>query len=448
VRRWVEGALHFRHFVERPVDNAGLLAFRTLFGALMVFATLRFMANGWVDELLVDPPFHFTYFGFEWVKPWPRVWMFAHYWLMALSALLLALGVFARAAAFSFFLLFTYAELIDKATYLNHYYLVSLLSFLLCFIPLGSHASAKIAQGWYLLLRCQMALVYLFAGFAKLNADWLFAAEPLSTWLRARAHLPWVGPLLAQPQTAYVMSWAGAAFDLTIPFLLAARATRRYAFALALVFHTVVWLLFPIGVFSFVMLVALSVFFEPSWPRRALAARGGHPNPATTESAITAAPPQGRSVQQRRTLLLLGAAVYLLAQVLIPLRFTLYPGVVNWTEQGFRFAWRVMLVEKAGQVEFRVKSATPDARFVVNPRTELTALQYRQMATQPDMIWEYAHHLRRRFEAEGYQQVEVFADAWVAFNRRPSQRLIDPEVNLAGIARSLKAQGWVLPLAP
>ena len=41
-------------------------------------------------------------------------------------------------------------------------------------------------------------MVYVFAGLAKLNADWLLDAQPLRIWLAARSDLPIVGPLLAQ----------------------------------------------------------------------------------------------------------------------------------------------------------------------------------------------------------------------------------------------------------
>ncbi len=55
--------------------------------------------------------------------------------------------------------------------------------------------------------------------------------------------------------------------------------------------------------------------------------------------------------------------MYLALQVLVPLRFALYPGNPNWTEEAFRFAWRVMLIEKSGSVEYRV--ATRDGERLV-----------------------------------------------------------------------------------
>jgi hypothetical protein len=274
----------------------------------------------------------------------------------------------------------------------------------------------------YFVLRAQVGVVYVFAGLAKLDGDWLLRAEPLTTWLRARVESPFLSGLAAEPWVPYAMSWAGALFDLSIvPLLLA--------------FHLTIWLLFPIGVFSFVMLVGLSIFFEPDWPRRFVG------------RIVRLAPfTPARSFDAPRPLWLALAALYVAVQVLVPLRFALYPGVANWTEQGYRFAWRVMLVEKSGHVEFHVTTGSPLARFHVFPRDELTPLQLRQMATQPDMIADYARHLRERFEARGYQNVSVRADAWVSFNGRRSQRLVDPAVDLAAVPRSFAPKDWILPL--
>jgi hypothetical protein len=69
------------------------------------------------------------------------------------------------------------------------------------------------------------------------------------------------------------------------------------------------------------------------------------------------------------------------------------------------------------------------------------------MATQPDMIADYARHLRDRFEARGLTDVRVYADAWVSFNGRRSQRLVDPTVDLAAVERSFAPKSWILPLA-
>jgi hypothetical protein len=131
-------------------------------------------------------------------------------------------------------------------------------------------------------------------------------------------------------------------------------------------------------------------------------------------------------------------------QVLLPLRHWLYPGDVNWTNEGFRFAWRVMLVEKTGQVEFVVRDG--DATERVFPERELTRLQYAQMSIQPDMIQEYARHIAERYRRRLGRDVAVYADAWAQLNGRPSARLIDPEVDLGRTDKSLAPAPWIVPL--
>jgi vitamin K-dependent gamma-carboxylase len=459
--------------LNRPRDAAGLAAFRVLFGALALLSIIRFWSYGWIDELYVQPSFHFTYYGFGWVVPWPAPWMHAHFAVMGLAALGLCLGIASRASALSFCLTFTYAELIEKASYLNHYYFVSLAALLLACMPCGAAGSvdacwrrrrgrAPLAvRSWcYWLLRVQLAAVYLFAGLAKLNADWLLSAQPLESWLSLHADAPLIGPWLATPAAAYLASYASAAFDLSIPLWLSLRRTRAHAYVAVILFHVGVWLLFPIGVFSWFMIGATTIFFDPGWPRRlerclrpllpgaegrraqSLVTPGDSGAPAGRQ-----APPNPRRGAGRLGPATLAAlALYLVVQLTVPLRYLLYPGNVNWHEQGFRFAWRVMLVEKAGQVEFTVLTGEDDRRFVVYPRQRLTPLQYKMMSTQPDMIQQFARSLRESFVAKGYDRVRVYADAWVSMNGHPRQRLIDPRVDLAGAPWSLAPSPWILPL--
>jgi vitamin K-dependent gamma-carboxylase len=449
-------------WLSAEADGAGLTIVRIVLGLILSASALRFVLKDWVREIYVAPRFHFTYFGFDWVRPWPETWMTLHVLAMGACGALIALGLFTRAAALGYFFLFTYAELIEKAAYLNHYYLVSILVLFLAFVPanqvwsldkkwhLTPHKPVKNAH--YALFRAQLALVYAYAGLAKLNPDWLLRAEPVHTWLRAYADLPLIGPWVGTPALAFFMSYFGAAYDLSVPFLLTNRKTRPFAAAAGASFHLAISYLFPVGVFSYVMLTGLTSFFEPGWPRRfvqrfARKQAEGRVDLQTPLSPATepraAAEPRGRPA--KISCLTYLAVAHLGVQLLVPLRFVLYPGHVNWTEQGFRFSWRVMLIEKAGFAEFHVSRPLTGETFLVLPRDELTPLQRRQMATQPDMIHEYALHLSDAFRTYPGEPVEVRVDSFVAWNGRPNQRLIDPMVDLAATPRTLGPTGWILP---
>ncbi len=131
------------------------------------------------------------------------------------------------------------------------------------------------------------------------------------------------------------------------------------------------------------------------------------------------------------------------AEFAVPLRYLAYPGWVNWHEQGFRFAWRVMLIEKAGVVEYDV--VTQDGRrFREFPRKALTPLQYRMLTTQPDLIAQYARHLAQLYELRGEHSVRVYARSRATLNRRRAQVLVRPDVDLT---QPLDGVAWIEPFS-
>lgn len=436
-----------------PIDAAGLVAFRVLFGVLIAVAAVRFVANGWVAEHFLEPKHFFTYWGFEWVRPLPGPWMYVLYAVLFVSAACVAAGAFYRIACALLFVTFTYAHLCDKTHYLNHYYLVSIIALLLAFVPLHRAFSVDAMRArrrgddgfvwtaflaWYAwLFRFQIGVVYFFAGIAKLQVDWLVYAQPLTVWLSRATDVPLIGPLLAMKVTAHAMSVLGAVFDISVPFLLWLRRTRPFAYAGLLAFHVLTARLFQLGMFPYLMPALATVFFDPSWPRRVVAVlRRQAFAPPELPRAPSASPARWPFVL---------AALHVAVQLVVPLRHYIYPGNVLWTEEGFRYAWKVMLVEKNGSVDLWAQDRQSGERFLVSPRDYLVSEQARMMSTQPDMILELAHMVRDDFRARG-RDVAVFVDADVSLNGRPSAPLIDPNVDLAAEAEGLHPKRWILPM--
>ena len=147
--------------------------------------------------------------------------------------------------------------MMDKTAYLNHYYFISCIAFLMLFLPAHHYFSVDAKRKPHLAsftipswtidsIKLLLSIVYFYAGLAKLNSDWLVKAMPLKIWLPSKYDIPVIGELLQQEWMHYAFSWGGAAYDLVIPFLLWNRKTRVFAFILVVVFHVLTRVLFPL----------------------------------------------------------------------------------------------------------------------------------------------------------------------------------------------------------
>jgi hypothetical protein len=411
-------------------DAAALIVFRAVLGTIITISALRFLYYGWVAELFVKPSFFFKYWGFAWVRPLPGHGMHVLFVALAVMGLVYAAGIAHRIVAPLLFVAFAYVQLVDVTNWLNHYYLVSLLLLLSSFMPIGRGVKTVPAWCTYL-LRFQIGIVYFYAGLAKLTGDWLLHAEPLDIWLHARTDLPVIGRLFGDRIVAYAFAWGGFLFDTTVPAFLSWRRTRPFAYAILVAFHTTVGLLFPIGMFPWIMTAGALVFFEPSWPRRLLR----RPLPMLADAPARA--PSRAFVGL--------ALAYCALQIVVPLRTHLYGGNVLWHEQGMRFSWRVMAREKNGSITYLVDSPSAGRTWFVSPRNYLTDRQERELSSQPDLVLQLAHHIKDDFRAHGHDDVHVRVEAIVSLNGRAGAPMIDPRVDLASIDDGVAKAPWILP---
>ena len=442
-----------KKYINDPVEAAPLAVFRIFFGFMMLFSILRFWAYGWIDKLYIQPRFFFSYYGFEWVKPIGN-FTYLLFAICGLSAFFVALGVRYRISIILFFLSFTYIELMDKTTYLNHYYFISILSFLMIFLPAEAYFSVdarnnkqkayQFVPAWTInSIKLLLGIVYFYAGLAKLNSDWLFKAMPLKIWLPSKFDIPFIGDLLGQEWVQYAFSWTGALYDLAIPFLLLAKKTRPYAFVLVIIFHVLTRVLFPIGMFPYIMIVSALIFFDSNVHQRIL---NGVGKVFKIQADYFRNNRKFNYVSSAREKLVLGMiAIFFIIQLTFPFRYLLYPGELFWTEEGYRFSWRVMLMEKSGYAQFKIVNGETGRWFYVDNSDFLTPFQEKQMAFQPDFMLEYAHYLKNHFEKDGHKNVEVYVDCRVSLNGRLSTEFIDPKVNLAQQSESFKHKNWILP---
>jgi len=193
------------------------------------------------------------------------------------------------------------------------------------------------------------------------------------------------------------------------------------------------------------MMAGTLIFFSPSWPRQFLSAlqrRTLH-----LEEEVASMPEISPSYRLLTTIFV---TVFLSFQLLIPLRHYLYPGNASWTDEGHRFAWRMLIRFKGGKSIFYVTDPKSH-RTLKLKRSDilklLTQRQYSGMINRPDNTLQFSHYLAERFKENGYPDVEVRARVLIFLNGRPPQLLIDPNVDLAKVkARLWPPAEWILPL--
>lgn len=439
--------------MEQPVSIAPLVTFRMAFGLVMLFSTLRYLWMGWVDTQLVEPMLHFSYYGFDWVEPLSRTGMYAVFVIMAFACVGILLGLYYRLATILFFVCFTYVELIDITYYLNHYYFVSIVSFLLIWVPANRHFSLDVRRKpelhqeavsrWCIgIFKLQIAIVYCYAGLAKLNYDWLFQALPLAIWLPAKTSVPIIGFIFKYKFTAYLFSWIGMLFDTFIIAGLLYKKTRWLAYIAVVIFHSLTGILFQIGIFPLVMIFVVTLFFSDAFHKKLIARLSAFLHTKKPQQTHSLSPNMSRN---RNAVLIPLLTIFFCFQLLFPWRYLLYNGNLFWTEEGYRFSWRVMLMEKAGSATFYVKDGETGKEGSVINHQFLNPHQEKQMAMQPDLILQYAHYLKAHFAAQGMQDPRVRAEVWVTLNARPNQLLIDPTVDLSQQTDSWAPKDWILP---
>ena len=439
----------WRYFFQ-PIDIASLVYFRIVFGALMVWEVCYYY-NRWVQRLWMEPEFHFTYYGFGWIQPWPGGGMYIHFLILGGLAVFIIFGLWYRVSISLFCLGFTYVFLLDQAQYRSHFYLICLISFLMIFIPAHRAFSvdawhrpairSNTVPAWALgLLIAQVSVVYFYSGLAKINGDWL-RGEPIRMFL-SLFDKPLIGGL-SNEWLVYLLSYGGLLFDLLVVPLLLWKKTRPFAFAVAVAFHlTNLWML-KFRFFPWLMIAVTALYLSPDWPRRLI----GRWRPASKqEQQESDSSEESVSLHPRQRVVIALVGIYLGVQLLVPLRHHLYPGNASWTEEGHRFAWRLRLRDKDAHAKFLVMDPVRKKALQINPLHYLTDWQVREMSIHPSMILQFAHHIASEYRKKGYEGVKVYAAVRASLNGRKPQLLIDPKVDLAAQPRTLGHLPWIAPL--
>lgn len=387
-------------------------------GVLVAVTCARALIHGWVDTLWVGTPSRLAYPLLGWLPVPSRGPLIGLVVVCGLAGAVAALGVASRALLGLAVLGMTWLGALDAAAYLNHEVLLVALAALLALLPSG-----RIVPWWAVVApRVLVGSVYLWAAVAKLDAGWL-GGRPMQVWLGTHGDLPLVGGLLVRDQVAPVLAWVGLAFDLLVVPALAWRRTRSIALVVVVCFHVATAVLFPLGVFPWLMVGAALGAFAP-----------GRLGWVPTPGRATAGEPW-------RGPRLVAVAVLLALCALAPVRAVL-PGsrpAVDGT--GDHLAWRVMDHDRAGFVTWVVTDRVTGETWEERASDRLAPHQVRQLGATVSLLPGAARAVREAWAGEG-RDVEVRADALVSVDGGRAVRVADPAVDLSRVGWSFGHPSW------
>ena len=430
-------------FLFQRIDNSPLIIFRVFFGILISLESFGAIATGWVRRTLVEPDFTFSFIGFEWLQPLPGPGMYVYFFLMGVMGLLVSTGYKYRFGIIAFTVMWTGVYLMQKTSYNNHYYLLVIISFFMCFFPAHRSFSmdARLNPGfsrdnmysyvkWVVVI--QLFIVYTYAALAKIYGDWLDLSF-IRLMMQSKAEYYLIGSWLQQEWVLKAVRAIGILFDLFIVPALLWKPSRRIAFVCAIGFHLFNSVVFQIGIFPYLSLAFTVFFFEPETIRKLFFRN----NPPFLINRVDRPP--------LRPYILLGWGLFLLIQLLLPLRHHLFRDDVLWTEEGHRMSWRMMLRNRTGQLYYRIVDKNGGATSYVNLGDYLTRKQRLRLPAYPDLIWQFAQRLKQEYAKQG-KDVAIYVKSKVSINGRPMQPFIDPTTDLAAEPwRHFEHHDWILP---
>ncbi len=431
-----------KRWLFQATDNSPLIIFRIIFGFLILCESWGAIATGWVRRVFINPKFTFNFIGLDFLQPLPGDGMYYYFIIMGIFGIGIMLGYLYRISAISFSVLWGAVYLMQKSAYNNHYYLLWLLTIIMAILPahkdlsfdskLGKTTKSQWMPNWiWLLIIGQLFLVYTFASLAKIYPDWLDGTVAKNL-MANKENIPIIGGLLQQSWAHKIIIWFGILFDLLIIPALLWKPTRKAAFVLAVFFHIYNSIVLQIGIFPYLAL-GFTVFFFPrnnirKWffPKKD---KIQHTIPKSYKSS---------------SIINLFLFTWLTIQLILPLRHWLIDGDVLYTEEGHRLSWRMMLRSKSGYNRFYIQKSGTTKRNLISPSDYLTRKQIRSMSGKPDMIWQFAQHLKKEYAKKG-EEIKVFVTNKTTVNNKITYQLIDHNIDLTAVSwKYFSHNDWIL----
>lgn len=403
------------------IDFTIFYALRVFFGIVASLNQLLVLKHNNQFDYCFKP--YEVYFNFfDMVRPLPIQLMKVLVIVSAINGIGIAFGFLYRLNSIMYFLLSVYFLLSSEIYYQNHYYLIILISFLFCFIPLNSNRSIDVKifpkikketlpLGYLWIFKAQIIIVFLFGAIAKISPDWL-KGYPMRIWLETFPTMVFFGDLRSSKYFAYTLSYGGLLFDLLIVPGLLYKKTRKISLILLAGFNVLNYNMFNIGVFPFLAFGITTMLFT-DWNTKKIINKNDKRTTSPSWHFFWA---------------------YIIIQILVPMRGFLYPGNPSWTGKGSLFSWRMRLNEMNSDLSFVVILPENNQRIEIGPQSAhpyLTKIQYNYLIIEPALVLKTAKHIANDFYKKTGKYPKVYVTGLAQRNGRQPRPLVDSSVDLA-----------------
>ena len=428
-------------YLNQETSGFTLSVFRILLGFVLTLQSIYWIITEFIKENIIEPTFLFPFI--EGLKPLSDTLMnFGLNGVLLISSFLIMTNKLYRLGLILYLFSFTYLWLLCQGFFNNHYYLISIICFLLLFskTPFSKIEKIRIPSLYLYSLQTLIVLVYIIAGINKINPYWLVDLQPM-TYILTKAGINEGSFFIV------IFSYLGLFFDLLIGPFLMMKKTRFFGIIAAILFHLINFIIFlliggEIGFFPFLMIATLILFI----------------NSDKLEGKILTNNARLLSRQYFNKNIAYVLLIFFFFQIIIPFRHVFFKEHVDYTGIGQRFSWRLKNMYKepktSGLIEFTVLTENSDtvSTFnlfnIENANIILTNRQKTNLIYYPNLIPVFTKKLEEHFKKlinNNDFDFIIKGRCEIGFMGRDQQLLFDPDLDLTSI-KNYNTNLWLEPL--
>lgn len=213
--------------------------------------------------------------------------------------------------------------------------------------------------------------------------------------------------------------------------------------------------LFSIGMFPWVCLAELPLFYDRSWPKILISSFKTVKDPKVTEFPVKFGIYNSKANHKFKQKLVVSIILlYCSSQALLPYSHVITKGYNGWTNGIYGYSWDMMIhAWDTTHTVVKVVENNRNSHHFLHPN----AFSVNDRWTKhPDMAYQYAHCIQRNLVEDfkkndrssmRFQNLSIYFDAWSALNGRFQQRMFDPSVDMLKVEWSpFKNVQWMKPL--